>query len=486
MTFSPDSQALYYVVREPDRPREGALYKVPVLGGTAPPVRVLVEIDTPVAFSPDGSRIAYILGNQLTGRSSLMVASAAGDAPYALATRAMPAEFAWHMAGPVWVPGGESIITAGVSTEGGRQSGSLIEVQTRDGSQRQLGTRLFAQVGRLGWLKGATGLIVAASDRLGANQLWEVSYPGGTMRPITDDGSKDYLGVSMTADATLLATVQRDSQAQLWVSEAGSTDRARRLTAGKYDGRYGLTWTPDGRIVYHSMESGNEDLWVMNADGFGRRQLTADPAEEEGPFVSANGRHVVFSSNQSGTFNVWRVDLHGGGAIRLTAGYRDQHPVVTPDGEWVVYESSTSGTPTLWKVPIGGGDASQLTKLSSTNPALSPDGTLIAFRYRDDPSTEGTIGVLRLSDGVLVQEFALAPSGSSRELQWTEDGITYVGAASGISNIWAQPLDGTPPRQLTQFTSGRIVQYDFSATGRTLLYSWGSVNNDAVLVRHGR
>ena len=213
----------------------------------------------------------------MAGRTALMVADADGGGAYALATRMMPEEFAWAAAGPAWVPAGTSIITAGISTEGGRQGSSLVEVQTRDGSQKPLGARRFTQVGRMGWLKDGNGLVVAASDRLGASQLWEVLYPSGAVRQITDDGSKNYVGVSMSADATVLATVQRDAQAHLWISEGGSAERSRRVTAGKYDGRFGLAWTPDGRIVYHSMESGNEDLWLMHVDGSGRRQLTATP-----------------------------------------------------------------------------------------------------------------------------------------------------------------------------------------------------------------
>ena len=485
MTFSPDSASLYYVVTEQDRTGEGALYRVPALGGTAPPVRLLVGIDTPVTFSPDGSRIAYIAANQMAGRSALMIADAAGGGAYALATRTMPEEFAWAMAGPAWGPEGTSIVTAGISIEGGRQASGLIEVQTRDGSQKPLGSRRFTQMGRIGWLKGGHGLIVAASDSLGASQLWEVRYPSGAVRPVTDDGSKDYVGVSMSADATVLATVQRDIQSHLWISAAGAVEGGHRLTTGKYDGRFGLAWTPDGRIVYHSMESGHEDLWLVHADGSDRRQLTATPGVDEDPSVSPDGRYVVFSSNESGMFNIWRVDVHAGGPTRLTAGHGDQNPVITPDGRWVIYESSTSGTPTLWKVAIDGGQATQLTRLVSTNPTLSPDGALVAFRYRDDPLTGGKLGVLRLSDGALVHEFAL-PAGASRELQWTVDGITYVQPNVGGANIWAQPLNGEPPRQLTQFTSGGITQYEWSATGRHLVYARRTVNNDVVLVRHGR
>ena len=87
-----------------------------------------MEIDTPVTFSPDGSRIAYIAADELSGRSALMVADAGGGGAHALATRTLPDEFTWASAGPAWAPGGASIITAGVTTEGGRQSSRLIDV----------------------------------------------------------------------------------------------------------------------------------------------------------------------------------------------------------------------------------------------------------------------------------------------------------------------------------------------------------------------
>ena len=160
--------------------------------------------------------------------------------------------------------------------------------------------------------------------------------------------------------------------------------------------------------------------------------------------------------------------------------------MITPDGRFVVYESSTTGTPTLWKAPIDGGAALQLTRLASTNPALSPDGTHVAFRHRADPSTEGTLGVLRLSDGVLVDDRAFTPPATSRELQWTAGGITYVSAVGGVSNIWVQPLNGDPPSQRTQFTSGGILRHGWSATGRSVIYARGNINNDLVLIRPRR
>ena len=387
----------------------------------------------------------------------------------------------------MWSPTGASVITASVSTDGNGAYGSLIEVQTSDGSQKPLGSRRFSEVGRIAWERNGSEFIVAASERLGANQLWRVSYPSGDARQITNDESKNYLGVSLTADGSVLATVQRDAQASVWLADDGDATRARQITEGKYDGRHGLAWTPDGRIVYHSLESGNEDIWIINADGSGRRQLTVDPGVDERPSVSPDGRHIVFASNRLGGFTIWRMDAGGGNERPLTHGHGDGSPVVTPDGRWVVYSSSTSGRPTLWKVPVDGGEAAQVTTLASMDPVISPDGTLVAFRYRDDPNTDGRLAVLRLSDGALVKAFPPPPDGlAAQPRQWTADGITYGKASGGASNIWSQPLAGGPPRQLTRFTSERIIRYAWSRDGRSLIYTQGAINNDVMLIRGAR
>ncbi|MBA2301997.1 MAG: PD40 domain-containing protein [Acidobacteria bacterium] len=481
LTFSPDTTAIYYVVRERGRPREGALYKVPVLGGVFFKFKVLTEIYTPIAFSPDGGRIAYVVSNQLTGQSALMIADAEGRGGFVRAVRKSPDAFTWAGAGPVWTADGMRIITAASSIDSHGAYSSLVQVHTATGAQTPLGSRRFTEVGRLAWLAD-DGLALAASDRLGANQLWQVSYPSGEALQITNDESKNYLGVSVTAGGDVV-TVQREPQASIRVAEEGDPRRIRQVSAGKYDGRHGLTWTPDGRIVYHSLESGNEDLWIMNPDGTGRRQLTVDGGVDDRPSVSADGRYVVFASNRTGSFTIWRMELTGGGERQLARGYDDASPVVTPDNRWVIYSSLASGTPTLWKVPLEGGEPVQLITVTSMDPVVSPDGALVAFRLRDDPDTDGTLAVLRLSDGRLVKTFAPPPQGPEPHPgQWTADGITFTRGSGDGSNVWSQPLDGRPSRQLTHFASERILRYEWSPDGQSLLYAHGTMNNDVVLI----
>jgi Tol biopolymer transport system component len=71
-------------------------------------------------------------------------------------------------------------------------------------------------------------------------------------------------------------------------------------------------------------------------------------------------------------------------------------------------------------------------------------------------------------------------------LQWTSDGraIYYVTLNNGVSNIWRQPIDGSPPVQVTKFDTGRIFNFAFSPDGKQLALSRGSVNSDVVLIKN--
>lgn len=61
--------------------------------------------------------------------------------------------------------------------------------------------------------------------------------------------------------------------------------------------------------------------------------------------------------------------------------------------------------------------------------------------------------------------------------------FTYVDDRDGVSNIWAQPLDGRPPRQLTDFKGERIFHFDWSRDGSQLVFSRGFRAHDVVLIR---
>ena len=492
LTFSSDGNFIYYTVRESDKPLEGALFQVPVLAGSTPPRRLLTNIDTAITISPDGKQLAYGVSNSIAKESALMIANSDGSDAFPLVTNKWSqfVGFPWRFSNPAWSPDGKVIVCGSrinpESADAGGPQG-VIEVSVKDGSEKPITSHRWLQVGRVAWLNDGTGLIITAAERLGLFQIWHLSYPGGEVRRITNDESKNYRGVSVTADSRVLTTTQQDEQSSIWIAPNEDPSLARQITTGRYEGRYGVAWTPDGRIVYHSFASGNEDIWIMNADGRGQSQLTVDPGTDDNCCeVSPDGRYIVFRSQRADGFSLWRMDSDGGNLKQLV---RDgNQPAMSPDGKWVIYHNRG----TLWKVSIDGGEAAQLnaTVGDVASPVISPTGNLIACNYRNDPNTGPRLAIIPDAGGQPIKLFDIRRENLrySRDLQWTPDrkAIAYLRATGGVSNIWIQPLDGNPPKPLTDFKSDSMYSFAWSRDGRQLVYARGPVTSDVVLIRDAR
>ncbi len=476
LTFSADGNYIYYTNRHRNSV-VSTLYQVPVLGGTA---KTLVEdVDSPVTFSPDGSRMAFIRYYQSPRRSSLMIVKSDGTGEQEIAVRTLP-DFYNSLA---WSPDGRVIACAASGVDGGSYM-TVVEVSVDTGAERAITSQRWLAVGRLAWLPKGRSLVVSAIDQgTRLNQIWNITYPEGEARRITND-LNNYIGVSLTADASTLATIEADQLSNIWTTSGGKLDSARQVTSGI--GKYNrLAWTRDNRIVFASSVSGNRDIWIMDADGGNQRQLTADSGVNAQPVASPDGRYILFLSNRTtgfNTFNIWRMDMDGRNLKQLTSGAGEFHPSCSPDGQWVVYSSQSGGTATLWKVSIDGGEPVQLTDKITTFPVVSPDGKWIACNYWEGQiNTPQLVALIPFTGGPPAKTFNIAPG----IIRWSADGraLTYVDYRGGSYNIWSQPVAGGEPKQLTNFKGDLIFDFDWSRDGRDLACARGIVSTDVVLLK---
>ncbi|MBA3297684.1 MAG: PD40 domain-containing protein, partial [Acidobacteria bacterium] len=248
----------------------------------------------------------------------------------------------------------------------------------------------------------------------------------------------------------------------------------------KYDGAMGVAWTPDGRIVQASRDW---NISILDADGSNQKLLTLDEHNNRWVSVTPDGRYILFESwRKNTTSSVWRMDMDGGNPRPLShKGSASAAPSPSPDGKWIAYESNTSGKMTIWRTAIDGGDEKQLTDRITEDPAVSPDGKLVACFYYPGQSIK--IAVIPSEGGNPVFEFDVDQGISDRTPGWTTDGrgITYVLNRGGVSNIWSQPLAGGKPVQLTDFQTDRIFAFAHARAG-TLVVSRGTISNDVVLI----
>ncbi|MCI0339156.1 MAG: DPP IV N-terminal domain-containing protein, partial [Acidobacteria bacterium] len=402
-----------------------------------------------------------------------------------LATRKGPDFFG--TGGAAWSPDGKIIACPAGTNTGGRQL-YVAEVRVSDGKERPISAQRWSNLGRVAWMRDGRGLIVSAMDQ-GATttQVWYVPFSRGEAMRITND-LNGYRDLSLTDDSTALAMVQTEAHVNVWLMPNYDSDRAKKITdgIGQYNGEMGLTWTPDNRLVYVSRAAGTQDVWIMDQEGKNNIQLTtSETRADRYTTVSPDGRYIVFVSTRTGNSNLYRLDLQTGDQLQLTNGVSEEFPEISPDGKWVIYTATGSINFTLWKVAIDGGAPVQLTDRLSVWPDVSPDGQWIACWYRSDPSERWRIAIIPISGGSPVKVLQVPTTAETPiPMRWMPDGkgISYVDTRDGISNILTQPLDGSAPRQLTNFTSDRIFWFDWSQDGKQLACSRGTVTTDVVLI----
>lgn len=289
-----------------------------------------------------------------------------------------------------------------------------------------------------------------------------------------------YANVTLSANGDL-ALIHANPQASVWVAAAAGA-KAVELPGGGDDmaGAGGLAWTPQGKILANRVEGGQTQLWEESADGGDATEIAMPGLVGlfSGLNVAPNGQ-IVLHTLADKLIHVWRVNADGSGATLLTPGMLAQLPVVIRSGKQVAFLVLAQQAQYLYSVPLGGGTPQILypQPINSVSDAASPGGNKILVIGRHGPT------LLDLS-GSTVKATVLKnfPPQPWSKFGWTPDGkaITYVKTTGWADNIWAWPIAGGAPRELTRFTDLSINNYTFSRNGR-LAVSRGQQNSNVVI-----
>ncbi|MFZ5788242.1 MAG: hypothetical protein ACOY3Y_17530, partial [Acidobacteriota bacterium] len=263
---------------------------------------------------------------------------------------------------------------------------------------------------------------------------------------------------------------------------------------------------------------------------FEPHQVTSRPGVESEPAISPTGREIAYVSSEGGSSDIWITDVRGGRPLRLSdAPSAETSPCWLPDGAAVAFVSDRGGRPGIWKAARFGGDAVMLVD-DATDPAVSPDGTLLAFA-RANGAGFTRIGVVALDEPekarILTGESgglwnhrnpAFSPDGrmicyeDQRDLwlvgasggtprrlthddandgdaAWSPDGrhVYFTSTREGPGAVWRVPARGGRPQRVTLGTGPESVP-TVSADGRWLAYATSSGEQAVVLAdtRSGR
>lgn len=307
---------------------------------------------------------------------------------------------------------------------------------------------------------------------------WDVNaplYTTLTQVPIrTDEGT--WMDVDVSPDGRTLAfTVLGDIYT---MPITGGTPR--RIAEG-------LAWevqprfSPDGRrIAFTSDRGGGDNIWVMNADGSDKRQVTKEDFRLlNQPSWSPDGKYIVakkhFTTQRSlGTGEIWIYHVSGGGGVKLVARANEQlqkelgEPIYAPDGGSIYYvrdvspgntfvyaQDSTQGAFAIEKIDLKTGEVTTAVSGygSAIRPQPSPDGKWIGFIRRNKDQSELWIKDLatgqerRLTDELdLDMQETWAVYGTHPMMAWTPDSREMVFWAGG--KLRRIGLDGAPSRDI--------------------------------------
>jgi eukaryotic-like serine/threonine-protein kinase len=484
--FTARGAAVQFVTFSAKGPAARKLFTLPIAGGS--PTRFGQTFQGPVSLSMDASQAAFYVSDMNRGADELYVLDLKSGARRLLASYRHPLRFAWHCR-PAWSSNGRQIAYAAEERD---RIGFVIGLHVLDvatGTRHSVSSPRWQWVQSIAWTHGDSALaIVGQQHESSFQQVWYIPYPASRagVRRIGND-LDDYVGVSLTARGSEMVSVQSQTLSNIYVAKAGDLSHAVQVTPGS--GRYfDLAWVPDGRILYASDATGSADLWVMNPDGTGQRQITFGTGRNYAPVASPDSRAVAFHSNRTGNWQVWRTNMDGTEPKQLSSSAGDGNwPQFTADGKAVLFhKTNPNGVFNLWQVPAAGGAAQQITTALTMHPAVSRANGQIAAWYSDrNDAPDWKLAIFAPTGGAPLRVLNATPNARpDSPIRWTPkgDAISFLEYAHSASNIYVVPLDGRPPRAVTSFDSGEIFSFDWSPNG-DLIYSRGLSTADVVLIR---
>jgi eukaryotic-like serine/threonine-protein kinase len=489
-SFSPDGNYVYFRQAENGLNTDFNLYRAPVLGGT--PQVVAHDVDSSIAFSPDGRRMAFIRANDPeAGKYRLLAASLDGADQNVLYIAPLNILARWLS----WSPDGRTIAYPEFQPQNALGGINLLDV-----GSGKLQTLAFSDkaIWEMVWAAAGDGLFVIYQQK-GPNyshrQIGFVSVPGGQFRAISRDTSS-HLTLSLSSDGRTLATVQEKAVSNFYVLPGVGSSSAN-VGAFLSDGeqiQY-FDWTSNGGLL----SSDGTRLLSRDAQGKNPSQLVSDPGAAVLNVAPCGAQYVVFPwafAAGTNSIGIWRANADGSSPTRLADGQFEETPVCSSHQNWVYYEPNRQQ---IWRVHLDAsgkpepipGSAVPRSVLVGRGIAISPDEKTLAYLVEvltsEKQSGIEKVALLDLATLDSPQLLDVDPR-ISTAAQFTTDGkgLAYGIRQDGVDNIWVQPLTGLPGRQITNFDREQILSFHWSPDGRSLGILRGHTDSDVVLLQESK
>ncbi|MGA2264062.1 MAG: winged helix-turn-helix domain-containing protein, partial [Acidobacteriota bacterium] len=356
--------------------------------------------ETQPAFSPDGSRIAFVWDGEKGDNTDIYVKQIGSPQTLRLTTdQAVDTH-------PAWSPDGRYIAFVRQRAD----SCAVYLMPSRGGQERRIADVFPYQIPAQGNSPyySPDGKYLAVADKTSPEEpfsIYLLSTENGEKRRVTlpPAGTAGDSYPAFSPDGKTLAFIRSTSLAttDIYLMPL-SGGQPRRLTSDN-SSILGLDWTATGRELVFASRRGSSsyNLWRIPAAGGAPERLAAVGQRVLSPALSRQGNRLAYTQTMD-DLNIWRLALDSAGrggaqAPLISSTLSDNGPDYSPDSRKIVFASDRSGDFGIWVCDQDGRNPVQLINrgpyLTGT-PRWSPDGRWIAYDSRSsDPGREGNADI---------------------------------------------------------------------------------------------
>ncbi|MEP7037233.1 MAG: winged helix-turn-helix domain-containing protein [Acidobacteriota bacterium] len=478
IALSPDGNFLYFSRRTKFVEEQADIYRVSIFGGV--PIKIISQAQGWISISPDGTKISFVRCDRREDEfCSLWIAdSMNGENEKKLASRPRPVRIGDNE----FAPDGKSIAFAAGQSENQANEFGLMKIDIESGQESEITKEKFFNIKSLAWLPDESGLLLTASRIPNQNfRIWQVSVATGDAQALTKN-SETYATLSLDRSANHLVSTQVKPDFHLYLRDLENPSVEKILPDARK-----VAFAPNGRIIFSSEMSGNNEIWSINADGSEQRQLTNDVADDTAPIAAPDNNSIFFTSNRTGKAQVWRMNIDGSSQKQITDKEGGYPIFVAPNGNWLYYQHGLDRT--LWRVSLKDDQEQLVFNERADRFAFSPDG--LNFAFAEKQGEENILRIASLADGQPIKTFRLEDNKAEfPELAWMPDGksIIYISANNELQKniLWLQPLDGKTPRQIAASGAGETsetISLAIAPDGKSFAFVQGGWKHDAILLK---